>query len=97
MTLFDAHGENIQIKQKIIEPVGYRRKIKYDLHQREQRDFDSITGSRTTKSIRKKKKGKTLYRSQLDDDFDPEVLPWVETRRDKDGYILSWQEVFDEE
>ena len=33
MTLFDDHGENIQIKQKIIEPVGYRRKIKYDLHQ----------------------------------------------------------------
>ena len=34
MTLFDDHGENIQIKKKIIKPVWLRRKIKYDnLHQ----------------------------------------------------------------
>lgn len=33
----------------------------------------------------------------VNDDFDPEVLPWVETRRDENGYILSWEEVFDEE
>ena len=32
MTLFDDHGENIRIRQKIIEPVWLRRKIKYDLH-----------------------------------------------------------------
>lgn len=49
------------------------------------------------KSIRKKN-GKCLYKSQLDDDeIRYEKLRWVETRRDESGYILSWQEVFDEE
>lgn len=46
-------------------------------------------------ALKKKKKGKKLYRSQLDDDFDPEVLPWVETKRDENGYILSWEDIFE--
>lgn len=58
-------------------------------------DSKSTKGHPLMLALKKKKKGKKLYRSQLDDDFDPEVLPWVETRRDRDGYILSWQEVFE--
>lgn len=60
-------------------------------------DSKSAKGHPLMLALKKKKKGKKLYRSQLDDDFDPDVLPWVETRRDKDGYILSWEDVFDEE
>ena len=49
------------------------------------------------KSIRKKN-GKCLYKSQLDDDeIRYEKLRWVETRRCKEGGFLSWEEVFDEE
>lgn len=60
-------------------------------------DSKSAKGHPLMLALKKKKKGKKLYRSQLDDDSDPDVLPWVETRRDKDGYILSWEDVFDEE
>lgn len=60
-------------------------------------DFAFTDENPLMKSIRKKN-GKCLYKSQLDDDeIRYEKLRWVETRRDKDGYILSWQEVFDEE
>lgn len=60
-------------------------------------DFAFTDENPLMKSIRKKN-GKCLYKSQLDDDeIRYEKLRWVETRRDENGYILSWQEVFDEE
>ena len=59
--------------------------IKGELKVRSETDFPNIHF----------KKGKKLYRSQLDDDFDPEVLPWVETKRDENGYILSWEDIFE--
>ena len=58
-------------------------------------DFKSTKGHPLMFALKKKKKGKKLYRSQLDDDFDPEVLPWVETERDENGYILSWEDIFE--
>ena len=60
-------------------------------------DFVFTDENPLMKSIRKKN-GKCLYKSQLDDDeIRYEKLRWVETRRCKEGGFLSWEEVFDEE
>lgn len=60
-------------------------------------DFTFTDKNPLVKSIRKKN-GKCLYKSQLDDDeIRYEKLRWVETRRCKEGGFLSWEEVFDEE
>ena len=59
-------------------------------------DFAFADENPLMKSIRKKN-GKCLYKSQLDDDeIRYEKLRWVETRRDKNGYILSWEDVLEE-
>ena len=60
-------------------------------------DFVFTDENPLMKSIRKKN-GKCLYKSQLDDDeIRYERLWWVETKRCKEGGFLSWEEVFDEE
>ena len=57
----------------------------------------SFTGENPLMKFIKKKNGKCLYKSQLDDDYARyERLWWVETRRDKNGYILSWEDVLEE-
>lgn len=93
----DLVDEDLSVFQEYLDGKVYNAKFT-DINECEEDILDNVydDGSFSftdenplMKSIRKKKKGKTLYRSQLDDDFDPEVLPWVETRRDKDGYILS--------
>lgn len=58
-------------------------------------DFAFTDENPLMKSIRKKN-GKCLYKSQLDDDnIRYEKLRWVETRRDENGYILSWEDIFE--
>lgn len=58
----------------------------------------SFTDENPLMKFIKKKNGKRLYSSQLDDDYARyERLWWVETRRCKEGGFLSWEEVFGEE
>lgn len=58
-------------------------------------DFAFTDENPLMKSIRKKN-GKCLYKSQLDDDeIRYEKLRWVETRRCKEGGFLSWEEIFE--
>lgn len=97
----DLVNEDLTVFQEYLDGKVYHV-VMTDIDECEEDIIDNIyEDSKSTKghplmlTLKKKKKGKKLYRSQLDDDFDPEVLPWVETRRDRDGYILSWQEVFE--
>ena len=99
----DLVNEDLTVFQEYLDGKVYHV-VMTDIDECEEDIIDNIyEDSKSTKghplmlALKKKKKGKKLYRSQLDDDFDPEVLPWVETRRDENGYILSWQEVFDED
>ena len=101
--LIELVNDDLSVFQEYLDGKVYHV-VMTDIDECEEDIIDNIyEDSKSTKghplmlALKKKKKGKKLYRSQLDDDFDPEVLPWVETKRDKDGYILSWQEVFDEE
>ena len=58
-------------------------------------DFAFTDENPLMKPIRKKN-GKCLYKSQLDDDeIRYEKLRWVETRRCKEGGFLSWEEIFE--
>lgn len=97
----DLVDEDLSVFQEYLDGKVYHV-VMTDIDECEEDIMDNVyEDSKSTKghplmlALKKKKKGKKLYRSQLDDDFDPEVLPWVETRRDRDGYILSWQEVFE--
>lgn len=96
----DLVDEDLSVFQEYLDGKVYNAKFT-DINECEEDILDNVyEDSKSTKGhplmlALKKKKGKKLYRSQLDDDFDPEALPWVETRRDRDGYILSWQEVFE--
>ena len=97
----DLVDEDLSVFQEYLDGKVYHV-VMTDIDECEEDIIDNVyEDSKSTKghplmlALKKKKKGKELYRSQLDDDFDPEVLPWVETRRDRDGYILSWQEVFE--
>lgn len=97
----DLVNEDLTVFQEYLDGKVYHV-VMTDIDECEEDIMDNVyEDSKSTKghplmlALKKKKKGEKLYRSQLDDDFDPEVLPWVETRRDRDGYILSWQEVFE--
>lgn len=101
--LIELVNDDLSVFQEYLDGKVYHV-VMTDIDECEEDIMDNVyEDSKSTKghplmlALKKKKKGKKLYRSQLDDDFDPEVLPWVETRRDENGYILSWQEVFDEE
>lgn len=101
--LIELVNDDLSVFQEYLDGKVYHV-VMTDIDECEEDIIDNIyEDSKSTKghplmlALKKKKKGKKLYRSQLDDDFDPEVLPWVETRRDENGYILSWQEVFDED
>lgn len=97
----DLVDEDLTVFQEYLDGKVYHV-VMTDIDECEEDIMDNVyEDSKSTKghplmlALKKKKKRKKMYRSQLDDDFDPEVLPWVETRRDRDGYILSWQEVFE--
>ena len=97
----DLVDEDLSVFQEYLDGKVYHV-VMTDIDECEEDIMDNVyEDSKSTKghplmlALKKKKKGKKMYRSQLDDDFDPEVLPWVETRRDRDGYILSWQEIFE--
>jgi len=97
----DLVDEDLSVFQEYLDGKVYHV-VMTDIDECEEDIIDNIyEDSKSTKdhplmlALKKKKKGKKLYRSQLDDDFDPEVLPWVETERDENGYILSWEDVFE--
>ena len=101
----DLVNEDLSVFQEYLDGKVYNAKFT-DVNECEEDILDNVydDGSFSftdenplMKSIRKKN-GKYLYKSQLDDDeIRYEKLRWVETKRDKNGYILSWQEVFDED
>lgn len=101
----DLVDEDLSVFQEYLDGKVYNAKFT-DINECEEDILDNVyddgsfsfTDENPLMKAVRKKNGKCLYKSQLDDDeIRYEKLRWVETRRDKDGYILSWQEVFDEE
>lgn len=99
--LIELVNDDLSVFQEYLDGKVYHV-VMTDIDECEEDIIDNIyEDSKSTKghplmlALKKKKKGKKLYRSQLDDDFDPEVLPWVETERDENGYILSWEDIFE--
>ena len=101
----DLVNEDLTVFQEYLDGKVYNAKFT-DINECEEDILDNVyddgsfsfTDENPLMKPIRKKNGKCLYKSQLDDDeIRYEKLRWVETRRDKDGYILSWQEVFDEE
>ena len=101
----DLVDEDLTIFQEYLDGKVYNAKFT-DINECEEDIIDNVyddgsfsfTGENPLMKFIKKKNGKRLYRSQLDDDYARyERLWWVETERCKEGGFLSWEEVFDEE
>ena len=101
----DLVDEDLSVFQEYLDGKVYNAKFT-DINECEEDILDNVYDNGDfvftdenplMKSIRKKN-GKCLYKSQLDDDeIRYEKLRWVETRRCEEGGFLSWEEVFDEE
>lgn len=101
----DLVDEDLSVFQEYLDGKVYNAKFT-DINECEEDILDNVYDNGDfvftdenplMKSIRKKN-GKCLYKSQLDDDeIRYEKLRWVETERCKEGGFLSWEEVFDEE
>lgn len=101
----DLVDEDLSVFQEYLDGKVYNAKFT-DINECEEDILDNVyddgsfsfTDENPLMKFIKKKNGKCLYRSQLDDDYARyERLWWVETRRCKEGGFLSWEEVFDEE
>lgn len=99
----DLVNEDLSVFQEYLYGKVYNAKFT-DINECEEDILDNVyddgsfsfTDENPLMKFIKKKNGKRLYRSQLDDDYARyERLWWVETRRDKNGYILSWEDVFE--
>ena len=100
----DLVDEDLSVFQEYLDGKVYNAKFT-DINECEEDILDNVyddgsfsfTDENPLMKFIKKKNGKRLYRSQLDDDYARyERLWWVETRRDKNGYILSWEDVLEE-
>ena len=103
--LIDLVNEDLTVFQEYLDGKVYNAKFT-DINECEEDIIGNIyddgsfsfTDENPLMKFIKKKNGKRLYRSQLDDDYARyERLWWVETKRCKEGGFLSWEEVFDEE
>ena len=101
----DLVDEDLSVFQEYLDGKVYNAKFT-DINECEEDILDNVyddgsfsfTDENPLMKFIKKKNGKRLYRSQLDDDYARyERLWWVETERCKEGGFLSWEEVFDEE
>ena len=101
----DLVNEDLTVFQEYLYGKVYNAKFT-DINECEEDILDNVyddgsfsfTDENPLMKFIKKKNGKRLYRSQLDDDYARyERLWWVETERCKEGGFLSWEEVFDEE
>lgn len=101
----DLVNEDLSVFQEYLDGKVYNAKFT-DVNECEEDILDNVyddgsfsfTDENPLMKFIKKKNGKRLYRSQLDDDYARyERLWWVETERCKEGGFLSWEEVFDEE
>lgn len=102
--LIDLVNEDLSVFQEYLDGKVYNAKFT-DINECEEDILDNVyddgsfsfTDENPLMKFIKKKNGKCLYKSQLDDDYIRyEKLRWVETRRGKDGYILSWEDVLEE-
>lgn len=100
----DLVDEDLSVFQEYLDGKVYNAKFT-DINECEEDILDNVyddgsfsfTDENPLMKFIKKKNGKCLYKSQLDDDYIRyEKLRWVETRRDKNGYILSWEDVLEE-
>lgn len=101
----DLVDEDLSVFQEYLDGKVYNAKFT-DINECEEDILDNVyddgsfsfTDENPLMKFIKKKNGKRLYRSQLDDDYARyERLWWVETKRCREGGFLSWEEVFDEE
>ena len=101
----DLVDEDLSVFQEYLYGKVYNAKFT-DINECEEDILDNVyddgsfsfTDENPLMKFIKKKNGKRLYRSQLDDDYARyERLWWVETERCKEGGFLSWEDVFDEE
>ena len=101
----DLVNEDLTVFQEYLDGKVYNVKLT-DINECEEDILDNVydngdfafTDENPLMKVIRKKNGKCLYKSQLDDDnIRYEKLRWVETRRCKEGGFLSWEEVFDEE
>lgn len=101
----DLVDEDLSVFQEYLDGKVYNAKFT-DINECEEDILDNVyddgsfsfTDENPLMKFIKKKNGKRLYRSQLDDDYARyERLWWVETERCKEGGFLSWEEVFGEE
>lgn len=101
----DLVNEDLSVFQEYLYGKVYNVKFT-DINECEEDILDNVyddgsfsfTDENPLMKFIKRKNGKRLYRSQLDDDYARyERLWWVETERCKEGGFLSWEEVFGEE
>ena len=100
----DLVNEDLTVFQEYLDGKVYNVKFT-DIDECEEDILDNVydngdfafTDENPLMKLTRKKNGKCLYKSQLDDDYIRyyEKLRWVETKRDKNGYILSWEDVFE--
>ena len=101
----DLVDEDLSVFQEYLDGKVYNVKLT-DINECEEDILDNVydngdfafTDENPLMKAIRKKNGKCLYKSQLDDDeIRYEKLRWVETKRCKEGGFLSWEEVFGEE
>lgn len=99
----DLVDEDLTVFQEYLDGKVYNAKFT-DINECEEDILDNVyddgsfsfTDENPLMKFIKKKDGKRLYRSQLDDDYARyERLWWVETERCKEGGFLSWEDIFD--
>ena len=98
----DLVDEDLSVFQEYLDGKVYNAKFT-DINECEEDILDNVydgsfsfTDENPLMKFIKKKNGKRLYRSQLDDDYARyERLWWVETKRCKEGGFLSWEDIFE--
>lgn len=100
----DLVNEDLTVFQEYLDGKVYNVKFT-DINECEEDVLDNVydngdfafTDENPLMKLTRKKSGKCLYKSQLDDDYIRyyEKLRWVETERCKEGGFLSWEEVFE--
>lgn len=99
----DLVNEDLTVFQEYLDGKVYNAKFT-DINECEEDILDNVyddgifsfTDENPLMKFIKKKNGKHLYCSQLDDDYAQyERLWWVETERCKEGGFLSWEDIFE--